>query len=83
MLCMFVNKEYIPTVIVFVGDYSSSKEFHLLGALKKKVGGHKFENNCEVGTVLTKWLITGTLISVEYKDCIHDKNNASVVAGNM
>lgn len=83
MICTFVNKEYILTVITLLGDYSSPRDFNLLGALKKKVGGHKFENNCEVETVLTRWLITGTLISVEYKGCTHDKMNASVVTRTM
>jgi len=80
---MFVNKDYILILIILLGDHSSPRDFHLLEALKKNVGGHKSKNNCEVETVLTRWLITRTLISVEYKGCTHDKMNASVAAGTI
>jgi hypothetical protein len=80
---MFVSKEYILTVIILLGDYTSPRDFHLLGAPQKNVGGHKFENNCEVGTVFTKWLITRTVISGVYKGCTNDKVDASVVEGTM
>jgi hypothetical protein len=83
MVCTFANKEYILTVITLLGDCSSPRDFHTLGALKENVGSHKFESNCEVETVFTRWLITGLLISVEYKGCTNDKMNASVVAGTM
>jgi hypothetical protein len=78
---MYVNKEYILIVIVLLGDYSSPRDFHLLGALKKSVGSHKFENNCEVETVFTRWLITRALISGEYKGYTHDKINECLSCG--
>jgi len=85
MVCMFVNKDYILIVIILLSDYSSPRDFHLLGALKKNSGGHKFENICEVETVLIRCLITrtGTLTSGEYVGCTHDKMNASVAVGTM
>ena len=76
---MFVYTEYILDVIILLDEYSFPRHFHLLGALKKNVGGNKFEIICEVETVLTSWLITRTLISEEYRGCNDDKMNASAV----
>jgi len=83
MVCMFVNKEHILIVIILMSDYSSPRDFHLLGALKKNAGGHKFENICEVETVLTRCqlTLTRTLTSGEYEGRTHDKRNASGAVG--
>jgi hypothetical protein len=45
-------------VVVIYGLNSSSSGYHLLVVLTGNPGGHKFEDDREVGTVVTRGLIT-------------------------